>query len=98
MSAKGLKDEQNAGTNLQIRARMSPLPVANRPPVGLGATDITINKPVSLAPACLPHNTQMKFHSLDGIQHGSRTRIFVTLKHELCVTSPRIPELNTAVL
>lgn len=29
-------------TNLQILARMSPLPVAKRVPVGLGATEITI--------------------------------------------------------
>lgn len=28
-------------TNLQILARISPLPVANRCPVGLGATEMT---------------------------------------------------------
>jgi hypothetical protein len=28
-------------TDLQMRARMSPLPVANTPPVGLGATEMT---------------------------------------------------------
>lgn len=28
-------------THLQIRARMSPLPVAKTPPVGLGATEMT---------------------------------------------------------
>lgn len=30
-------------THLQIRARMSPLPVANTPPVGLGATEMTVD-------------------------------------------------------
>ena len=29
-------------THLQILARMSPLPVAKTPPVGLGATEITV--------------------------------------------------------
>jgi hypothetical protein len=29
-------------TNLQILARISPLPVAKRPPEGLGATEITV--------------------------------------------------------
>lgn len=29
-------------THLQILARMSPLPVAKMPPVGLGATEITV--------------------------------------------------------
>ena len=31
-------------TYLQIRARMSPLPVANRLPVGLGATEMTVRR------------------------------------------------------
>ena len=30
-------------THLQIRARMSPLPVAKTPPVGLGATEMTMD-------------------------------------------------------
>jgi hypothetical protein len=35
-------EEMGAGmTYLQIRARMSPLPVAKTPPVGLGATEMT---------------------------------------------------------
>jgi len=35
------KAEGRGGTDLQIRARISPLPVAKSPPVGLGATEIT---------------------------------------------------------
>jgi hypothetical protein len=44
--------EEMGSTDLQIRARMSPLPVAKRPPVGLGATEITVtmtNKQEGLA-------------------------------------------------
>lgn len=42
-SAYDLKHSQEKRkTHLQIRARMSPLPVANRLPVGLGATEMTI--------------------------------------------------------
>lgn len=37
---KGVRRDERE-TNLQIRARMSPLPVANKPPIGLGATEIT---------------------------------------------------------
>lgn len=36
--------ELNRSTYLQILARMSPLPVANKLFVGLGATEITITK------------------------------------------------------
>ena len=44
--SRGVRGEEKdyekwEGTNLQILARISPLPVANNWPVGLGATEMT---------------------------------------------------------
>lgn len=70
-------------TYLQIRARISPLPVANRLPVGLGATEMTVN------------NMSKASKDKDKRQ---LTRVLVALKHHLGIASHRVPELDTAVL
>lgn len=44
---KGTFRKEAQRTNLQILARISPLPVAKSCPVGLGATEITANPNVS---------------------------------------------------
>ena len=89
-------------TDLQMRARMSPLPVANSPPMGLGATDITVYRGLSLA------NTAQTTATENGISHPAqgwhadethaRTGVLVTLEHQLGVTSSRVPKLDTAIL
>ena len=80
---------------------MSPLPVAKSPPIGLGATEMTVvaRYPVSThtirkgaskvhGPACvtLPE------------QSGLLTRVLVTLEHQLRVASSRVPELHSSIL
>lgn len=80
-------------TNLQMRARMSPLPVANRPPIGLGATEMTIEEG-SLA--CSSSTDIVKLLELDCTRH--LTRVLMSLKHELGNTRLRVPELHTPIL
>lgn len=83
--------------NLQIRARMSPLPVANSSPCGLGATEITSCESylrqqnislISLSNRCL-----LAFSAWA----KRLTRILVALEHELSIPGVRIPELYTPV-
>lgn len=62
---------------------MSPEPVANRPPTGDGATEMTVNI-VSMSSWLL--------------QGSTLTRVLVALEHELRLASGRVPELHTAVL
>jgi len=61
---------------------MSPLPVAKTPPVGLGATEMTVCDQLEALQADM----------------SWPTGIFMSLQHELCNTGMGIPELDTTVL
>ena len=83
-------------SHLQIRARMSPLPVANKLPVGLGATEMTITDQRS---ACVVQvGNDNDDEGIIDQRGGSRTGILVALKHQLGIPSTRVPELNPTVL
>lgn len=62
---------------------MSPEPVANRPPTGDGATEMTVE---IVSTRSRPSRTY------------KLTRVLVALEHELSLASGRVPELHTTVL
>lgn len=73
-------------TDRQMRARMSPLPVANRPPTGLGATEMTIDeRHGNLISRCFCkretfHRREQVLRST-GQRVKGRTGVFVALEH-----------------